>query len=217
MLKPALVTNESQYLERFPSLDVTLVGEYVGAGAQHVVRRYSADKVVKYPRAKTWRDLFSALVSPSITPTVGQMERDIELCTKAFGNAVVEPRLEVDRTGNAYALVQPHLAIGDLEPRHLADVAVREELDQLIDANRRLILDHKLWFDFMGWNAGKILQFRPHLDNVSRRLDRESDEPQLAILDCSLFPTPSLSLRGIHAWVIQNVQKLNLRGYGLKM
>lgn len=212
-----LTRSERTYLERLPGIDASNIGEPVGAGAQHVVRRYGHDAVVKYPRAKTWRDVFSVLVSPAITPTVNQLQRDIELCSQAFGNTVVEPRIETNDAKDTYALVQPYSAIADLEPHHLAEQPLREEIERLIDGNRRLILDHHLWFDFMGWNAGKIMQFRPHLDNVCRRLDREPDDPHLAILDCSLFPTPHLSLRGIHAWVIQNVQRLNLRRYGLRM
>ncbi len=209
--------HELAYLGRFPAIDSLEVGRFVGAGAQHVVRAYGEGEVVKYPRAKTWRDLFSLLVSPGITPSVDQMERDVALCAETFSPTVVAPRVETTQERDAYALVQPFLPIADLLPRHMEEETLRQELANLLDQNRQLMLDHRLWLDVMGFNAGKIVAAKSYLDNISLRQEPGPENTRLAVLDCTLFPVPHLSIRGIHAWVVQNVQRLNLRAYGMKL
>ncbi|MBP9750635.1 MAG: hypothetical protein KBC95_02175 [Candidatus Peribacteraceae bacterium] len=209
--------HELTYLARFPAVQRHDVGRLVGAGAQHVVRAYGESEVVKYPRAKTWRDIFSKLVSPGITPSVDEMERDVALSSETFGPTVVAPRVEATAERDAYTLVQPFLPIDDLLPMHMEDGDLHDELAQLLDQNRKLLLDHRLWLDVMGFNGSKLLAAKPYLDNVSLRRNPKPEEPRLAVLDCSLFPAPNLSIRGIHAWVLRHVQALNLRAYGQRL
>lgn len=209
--------HELAYLARFPAIRRHEVSRFVGAGAQHVVRAYGDSEVVKYPRSKTWRDIFSLVVSPGITPSVDQMERDVALCKDTFKTTVVAPHIKTTEERDAYVLVQPYLPIEDLLPVHMEVDELRRELAELLDRNRKLLLDQRLWLDVMGFNINKIAAAQPYLDNISLRQKPGAKEPRLAVLDCSLFPAPNLSIRGIHAWVLQNVQRLNLRAYGMKM
>lgn len=219
---PDIAGGEMLYLRRIDGIDPLAVGEHIGAGAQHVVRAYEdADEpgvphVIKYPRARTLRDIFSLVVSPSITPSPDQMERDVELCSRYLAPFTVAPEVHTDAARQQYALVQDRLRIDDLLPSDIADdPELRRELLAIIEANRELLSNERLWFDFMGWSTRKVLRGEAYLDNVSKR--ESEDGPRLAIFDCTLFAAPGLSLRGIHAWFLQQVQRLNLRRYGLEM
>ena len=222
MRQSGLDDREVAYLHGIRGVHTAAVGELVGTGAQHVVRAYAPEegnvipRVIKYPRAKALRDVFSACVSPSITPTVAQMERDVRLCKAYLSPFTVTPDVHTDAESQRYALLQPRLKISDLTPGDVhRDGELRRELLEIIDGNRRLLAAEKLWFDFMGWNMGNILRGHAYLDNVCKRA--EPSAVRLAIVDCTLFPAPNRSLRGIHAWFLQQVQRLNLRRYGVAM
>jgi hypothetical protein len=201
------------YCDRL-EIDPALVGERLGFGAQHAVFVHGEDEkeVVKFPRAQVWWDPLSQTFGRFLQHTPDRIERDQEVMLDYFGN-LVEPQVMHAR-GCAYALFQRRLPISDLTPQEAQNnPALQACLTQIVETNRKLLLERGEWFDLMGWNAGRLM--KPHLDNTPKR--NIAGEPPLVIADTALYPAPNLSIRGVHAWFLRQVQRWNLRKYGQEL
>ncbi len=213
----ALTLYERRYLDRFPDVDPGRVGPKLGMGAQHVVRGYAEDQVIKYPRLETMRDLLSQSIGRILTPSTDKLRHDLDTAQEYFGEHVLPTDIALDTRRSSYCMLQPRLeSFVSVTPELLStDPALRSELEAIVEADERLLSEKGVFLDKMGWNPSKILTLQAYLDNVvmtaSARFNR-----RLQLPDVTLFPQPNWSLTGMYFSVIQRIQNLNTRRFGLK-
>ncbi len=214
-----LLPREQAYLQQFPPSQVQLdaVGEQVGAGGQHIVRAYDDCEmgVIKYPRSKTRRDLLS-LCAPLITYKPDKVQADYELCREYFDDAAVTTKIVTDVTNTLYCILQPRLQIETLTPKlQVEHPALKDKLSALVDSNRRLMQDKRVWFDFMGLELPRLLSDQPYLSNVG--VEHTPTDHRLHLFDFTLLSMPGFSLRGMFATIALAIQRRNMRAFGMKM
>ncbi len=214
-----LTFGERQYFIRwFPEVRLSSVGGLVGMGAQNVVRAYEMPggaprMVIKYPRAKTRSDFFSMAISPVFTQSPAEMSEHVALCLKYFSDRVVTTELVADIKGKRFYMIQERLSMRVLTlDEYKKHPELEPQLKDILRANRRLMDDTGLWFDFMGWDSRRILRDQAYIANLGV-VDTPSGA-QLKMFDLSLYvlPTknPSTWLHGI----LFAVQSRNLGRFG---
>ncbi len=208
---------EQRYLDRFPDIDPGDVGAKRGMGAQHVVRGYGQDRVIKYPRLETMRDLLSQSVGRILTPSTDKLRSDLDTAQEYFGDHVLPTDIALDARHTSYCILQPDLGDYETVTPALLDEhpAVREEFSGIVEADTRLLLEKGVFLDQMGWNPGRMLMLQAYLDNVvmttSARFKRVLQLP-----DVTLFPEPDWSVKGLYFGVLQRIQRMNLSRFRLK-
>jgi hypothetical protein len=210
-----LSRHEAHYLDRFPDLDPGKVGEQIGIGAQHTVRAYGEDQVIKMPRLETMRDVVSLVVGRILTPTTDRLRKDLDLAEEYFGDHVLPTAVVLDTRHRYYCMLQPRLdSLEAVVPEHvLADEIIKSELTAIVNANRDLYAKHRVFLDMMGWNPRNVVMMRPALENVVKV--PETRGKQLQLPDVTLF-NPDYSARGVYFAFLREVQRANMRlGFGM--
>ncbi len=215
-MQPGITTFEAHYLEKFPDIDPGKVGKQIGIGAQHAVREYGEDQVIKLPRLMTMRDAFSLVISRLLTPTVDRLRRDLDIAQEYFGDSVVPTSIYLDAKRRYYCMLQPRLSsFQPTVPDHVrGETLIREQLENIVESNRKLYAERCLYLDMMGWNPQNILTGQAALENVVIVADAEADK-RLLLPDVTLFK-PDLSLSGAYFRTVLEVQRLNMSRFGMK-
>ncbi len=163
-----LSKREIRYLEQIPGIDLNLVGEEIGRGAQNIVYAYEVEKVIKIPRAATQRDLLSRYVSPIITQSADEMKQDMELCAKYFPDFMVDAQVKKNPKGAEYCIIQPRIPLRELtKERHATSPELSEELAELTSANKRMLKEQGVYLDVMGWDVDRVSKMKPYISNVA--------------------------------------------------
>lgn len=217
-----LTIAERQYFRKhFPEVHLSNLGGIVGIGAQNIVRAYdmqgaAAPMVIKYPRCMTRQDPFSLYVSPYFTQHPHEVASHTRLCLEYFGNRVVSTELVASVKGKHFYILQERLSIQvltlDLFRKH---PELHAELSAILQQNRKLSAHTGLWFDFMGWNAGRILRDEAYMLNLGV-VHTPHEGAKLRIFDLSLYRMPSgRPSTWVHG-IIRLVQQRNLRRFGFE-
>jgi hypothetical protein len=216
-----LTVAERQYFQKyFPEVHLGNLGGIVGIGAQSIVRAYdmqgaSAQMVIKYPRCKTRQDAFSLYVSPYFTQHPNEVAEHTRLCLHYFGERVVSTELVASIKGKRFYILQQRLSMKpltlDLFNKH---PELRDELSAILHQNRKLTTDTGLWFDFMGWDARRILRDEAYMLNLGV-VKTEHDGAKLRMFDLSLYRMPTWHPSTWVHGVLRAVQARNIRRFGL--
>ncbi len=191
------------------------VGKRIGIGAQHAVREYGEDQVIKFPRLMTMRDAFSLVISRLLTPTTDRLRRDLDLAQEYFGDPVVPTTVHLDAKQRYYCMVQPFLpSFEATTPDHVRnEVLIRRQLALIVEANRKLYAEKGLYLDMMGWNPQNFVTRKVTLENVVKVPDASSDA-RLLLPDIALFQ-PEYSLSGAYFRTVLEFQKDNMSHFGM--
>ena len=162
------------------------------------------------------RDAFSLMIGNLITPTTDRLQSDLDLSSKYFGEHVVPTDVHLDTRRRNYCMVQRKLSSPEaITPQHLqAEESVREELADIVEANRLLFGQKGLYLDMMGWNLHNIRTMAAALENVVK-VPHENGNVRLRLLDIALYK-PDFSVLGIYFHTILAVQKANMLRFGMK-
>lgn len=210
----SLEHEERGFLSGFAAIDQQKIGARIGAGAQHFVHTYGPTGILKFPRSAASKDLISQIISPTATQTIDELRRDYALCMESFPGFTVPAEILEHVRPQVYCILQERIAMRNLTRDDCrGNSPIREEMEEILRGNAELGHRHHVWFDFMGWNPRKFFH-GPYIDNVAVR--QEPKERILALFDYTLFPLPSLSLKGVRNWMLYHTQRANLRRFGLR-
>jgi len=211
-----LSEKEQHHLEQFPGIDIGQVGGRVGMGAQHVVRCYGQEKVIKYTRVHALRDPYSRVASPIFMRDPDGLRRDFDLCHEYFGAHVVPVEIQTDRRNACYCLFQRKLDLVDLTPTMVQSTPeLREELEEMVCRNKQLLAAKGVWLDIKGWDSRRTQAMAPYLSNLTLAANDE-EKPRLQLFDCGIFhPPKTMALKLWHRF-LRVVQESNLRRFGIR-
>ncbi len=215
-MNQAMSSTERRYLDQFPDVDQDLVGPKLGLGAQHVVRSFDYDRVIKYPRMNVRSDVMSLIISRILTPSADKLKNDLDTSREYFGDEAVLPTdILTDIKGRVYCMLQPKMTeFESLTPDIIdADADVAEELAVLVEAGNKLFSDKGKFLDMMGWNLPKIMRGDAYLDNVVKV---PAGKKKLRLPDITLFPKPDYSILGAYFQRVLEFQRSNMRKFKMK-
>lgn len=211
---------EAQHLEAV-GIDPAHVKEHVGTGAQSLVRRLvqqGRDKVVKSPLWQICMDPYSQTVGRFIGQSYESAQRELETCQKYFPDFVIDTKIYTDGKKARFSIVQDKLDMQPLTPEIVQENTwALDQLWELTEANAKMMREEHVWFDAMGWDTRKFMQFmrtgKPYLQNVAADMKDE----RLKLFDYGLFPLPQqLTLRNSYYQLLLNTQRANMKKYGME-
>lgn len=159
------------------AIDLDLLGERLGDGAEHRVYEYGDGDVVKIP----WVNMLYGHYA-------GEMYRNYDICQKHFAKYL--PKSEIIHDGNGrYILIQTKLN----NPRNfnvhdLEDEGLRSQFEEIIEANQQMVSEGFGTYDFFGM-TGFLDSYIDNLkfDNKGAELsnimvEEQDDEPPRLVL-----------------------------------
>lgn len=204
-----------------PAVDATQVGEHVGTGAQSMVWAYGAApgnrRVIKAPLYQVSNGLFSQTVGRLIGQTLDTARRELEMCHAYFEPYMVPTEVHANAQGTKFCILQDMVQMDDLTPEICASrQRVREQLEDVMERNRKMIIERRTWFDAMGFHIPKLVQFviagRPYLQNIA--LDTPQDA--IRLFDYGLFPMPEQTTFRLYYRALLAIQQRNMQLYGME-
>ncbi|MBD3363425.1 hypothetical protein GF362_06940 [Candidatus Dojkabacteria bacterium] len=132
-------------------LNLYLLGERVGDGAEHRVYEYGEEKVVKVPRVNMLYGHFA-----------GEIYENYDICRKYFPDFLLESEILHDEDGH-YIMIQRKLnnprnfSVHDLENDEL-----REQFEEIVESNRKMVEEGLGTYDFFGMKG----VIESYLDNL---------------------------------------------------
>lgn len=183
--------NHLEFARGFPDIEIGKIGEKVGEGKAHVVYAYGADQVIKFP---TIRALNPVLLP---TPTADVKHWELETIKSNFPTASLETEVLSASTHPFYCMVQRRLhGFDNLSPTNIH--LVNDQLNELLESNRKLVDSEQASLDFLGEEGLKksvaflirrLLRFKmtgdPEISNVV--IENSSAQCRLVITDVSLL------------------------------
>jgi hypothetical protein len=144
------------------------------------------------------------------------MERDIALCREYFGEHTVPTDIQRNRHNACYCLLQPKLDLINLTPEIVRSTPeLREELETMVCANRRLLARQGVWLDMRGWNAKKAWGLAPYISNIAPTKN-DGEARRLRLVDLGLVHPQGSAVMKLWCQIVLALQNSNLRRFGVR-
>jgi hypothetical protein len=210
---------ERRVIAGLPDIDPDKVGEVIGIGAQCVVRSYidgQQRQVIKLPLFQVRRSIYAQTMGRLLGQRHEGAKLELDTCVSYFEPFMVATRV-IGGTGRSFCTVQDRIELAEVTPAVLADSPqLNAQLSEIMEANRRMMVDRGLWLDAMGWKLPKFIRFlthgTPYLENVALDVRKQA----LRLFDFGLFPMPQrsgLRMRNYYRLLLR-IQERNMRRFG---
>lgn len=160
---------------------------------------------LKLPISQVCTDTWSRIKTIVAGVDLPTAQYEYEQCNLYFGHYVVPTEFIIGADMHHFATRQPLLQLREITPRIVStNEHIREQLIDILDRNRDMMLERGKFLDAMGFNPKKLVLLRPHLDNIS--IDEKTGE--LRIVDFGLLKMREHAVQYL-------VQCINMRQFGL--
>jgi hypothetical protein len=215
-----LSAGERKLIACLPGIDPDRVGEVLGVGAQSIVRAYNAGgraQVIKLPLFHARRGVYAQTMGRVLGQRHDAARAELDTCVAYFGPNMVPTQIVGDPRTGCFCILQDRVPHAEVTPAVVArDPHLHAQLGQIMEANRRLIVERGQWLDAMGWRLPRFIRFlargTPYLENVAL----DAGARALRLFDFGLFPMPHRSPRLLRGYfrLLLAIQKKNMRGFG---
>jgi hypothetical protein len=175
-----------KYLEQF-DIDIAGVGDLVGEGTQHRIFHYQKDNIIKVPKPLP-------VIQPGQTAQGDTIKRDLATLKPYLGEYLIDTKVLV-ATNGSYIILQA--ALHEAHQLSYSNFTqVRDDLNHIVTANRKLAEDKCLSLDLLGnsgyWGCIRALfpgQKRCAFSNNLFVVLRGSGQFTIKIVDVNLIPS----------------------------
>jgi hypothetical protein len=205
-----LTTSELHFLEQFP-LETHKVTNYVGSGAEHIVRRYKTGDVIKYLRWKVGASFLKKPIANTVNRAkeylldrgAAEMRESRDICHEFLPEGVCADLEVISSTDESnYVLLQPFEQQEELTTAHIRDNKnVRETTKAIIDAARKIYDKEGLILDLSGFSAHGLLLRR--LQNIAIH----NGQPKVYDQTCYGRNKNRAWLKQIHFAIVEKYQR----------